>query len=193
MCHYCGENIHYDDMIHMKKCLRCRNFYHKACFGEIVTSVTCGHCTSVKLSNESTQNQRAVFMQNLDRAHLELNHSNQTMESSMTNLQDVSMGIPSTSTFDFTNPKQSPPKCFDDTIANITFINEQKVNFGKFELTPDTIEALELLVEAQTIPIVLQLNDIKKELALLKMTLNSLVEEVADLRDEQHSECSTQN
>lgn len=51
---------------------------------------------------------------------------------------------------------------------------------------PDSIEVLELIVEAQTIPIIAQFNDTKMELALMRMTLNSLVEEVSDIRDEQH-------
>lgn len=40
------------------------------------------------------------------------------------------------------------------------------------------IEAMEILVEAKMIPIVVQLNDLKKEINLMRMTLNTLVEQV---------------
>lgn len=76
-CHHCKQVIDYDQMIYVKKCLRCRNIYH----GD----------------------------------------------------------------------------CFDQAINDLSFINQNKLDFGDIKLTPDMIEAIELLVEARTIPIVLQL------------------------------------
>lgn len=45
------------------------------------------------------------------------------------------------------------------------------------------IEAMELMIVAKTIPLIIQLNDIKRELNLMRMTINSLVEQVNETND----------
>lgn len=75
------------------------------------------------------------------------------------------IGIPSTS-----HELRTPP----------SFINQNELNFGNINLTPDMIEAIELLVEAKTIPIIVQLNDMKRELSLMRMSINTIVEELTE-------------
>lgn len=107
-CHYCNQSIQDDQIIHIKICLRCRNIYHEVCFGDQKTSVTCGHCASFvaqpenesltpEISHQESEQQQAVFISNLNRAHAEVTLLNTTKSTNTEYLSDHTIGIPSTS------------------------------------------------------------------------------------------------
>lgn len=50
VCHHCRLSIDYDEIVFAKKCVRCSNFYHRDCFGDIASSATCVHCSFILVS-----------------------------------------------------------------------------------------------------------------------------------------------
>lgn len=77
------------------------------CFGDLKTSVTCGHCAPViaqpeiesstpEISHEEIAQQQVAFIHNLDRAHAELlNGTISTFNDGI----DGTIGVPSTSRY----------------------------------------------------------------------------------------------
>lgn len=77
----------------------------------------------------------------------------------------------------------SPPRWISDLTRNIIFEHDEYQTPPHGGLNSDMIEAMELMIVAKTIPLIIQLNDIKRELNLMRMTINSLVEQVNETND----------
>lgn len=72
----------------------------------------------------------------------------------------------------------SPPKWMAESTRNVSFQHTTTPNYFPKILSTEKIEAMNLLVESKIIPLIIQLNDMKRGLDLMRVTLNSLVEEI---------------
>lgn len=53
------------------------------------------------------------------------------------------------------------------------------------KLTTEMIETIEVMLEARNLPILHQLNEMKKDIRLLTMTVNDIVEELYDIKGDE--------
>lgn len=107
---------------------------------------------------------------------------NQTLQDQEPSTIEESIGIASSSNSS-SRSITSPPKWMSEMTKNDSFVHGEHPSFYHGDLSSDMIEAMELLVESKTIPLIIQLNDIKRELNLMRMTLNSLVEQFNETND----------
>lgn len=118
---------------------------------------------------------QSAFVANLSRAHADLNLTMNEKVKKNTSSTIDNIGNPSTSKLTLAS---TPPKWISETTNNVSFDSQEMPSFLKPEITQEMVEAMEILVEAKTIPLIIQLNDPKKEIYPMRLTLNSLVEQV---------------